>query len=76
MARLASLMEWKPGTVVADVGAGDGRYSFAAAAKVGSSGRVYATEIDEKKLEELRRRLLRCHLFAAGVPPLDQARGV
>ena len=59
MARLASLMEWKPGTVVADVGAGDGRYSFAAAAKVGSSGRVYATEIDEKKLEELRAEVKR-----------------
>ena len=52
--RLAALMEWKPGTVVADIGAGDGAYSFAAMAHVGDTGRVYATEIDEKKLEELR----------------------
>ncbi|MGA8144715.1 MAG: methyltransferase domain-containing protein [Candidatus Acidiferrales bacterium] len=54
IARLAELMQWKPGTVVADIGAGDGSYSFEAAKIVGSSGRVYATEIDSAKLKELR----------------------
>jgi len=57
--RLAGLMEWKPGTVVADIGAGDGRYSFAAVEHVGASGRVYATEIDTKKLEELKAEVVR-----------------
>jgi ubiquinone/menaquinone biosynthesis C-methylase UbiE len=52
--RLAQLMQWKPGAIVADVGAGDGGYSFAAAEKVGPSGRVYATEIDPDKLKVLR----------------------
>ena len=52
--RLAALMEWKPGSVVADIGAGDGIYSFAAAEHVGATGKVYATEIDAKKLEELK----------------------
>jgi len=52
--RLAELMQWKAGTIVADVGAGDGTYSFEAAAKVGPSGRVYATEIDKEKLKNLR----------------------
>jgi ubiquinone/menaquinone biosynthesis C-methylase UbiE len=52
--RLAALMDWKPGTVVADIGAGDGTYSFPAAQQVGPSGRVFATEIDAKKLDELR----------------------
>jgi ubiquinone/menaquinone biosynthesis C-methylase UbiE len=52
--RLAQVMQWKPGTNVADVGAGDGTYSFAAAEKVGPSGRVYATEIDPEKLKALR----------------------
>ena len=52
--RLAALMGWKPGTTVADIGAGDGKYSFAAAQQVGAAGKVYATEIDAKKLEELR----------------------
>ena len=52
--RLAALMEWKPGTVVADIGAGDGEYTFAAVERVGASGKVFATEIDAKKLAELR----------------------
>jgi ubiquinone/menaquinone biosynthesis C-methylase UbiE len=52
--RLAEVMHWKAGTNVADVGAGDGTYSFEAAEKVGPSGRVYATEIDKEKLEILR----------------------
>jgi ubiquinone/menaquinone biosynthesis C-methylase UbiE len=62
IARLAGLMQWKPGTVVADIGAGDGRFSFAAAAKVGPTGRVYASEIDEKKLDELRAEVKRRNL--------------
>jgi ubiquinone/menaquinone biosynthesis C-methylase UbiE len=52
--RLAELMEWKPGTIAADIGAGDGKYTFAAAEHVGTSGKVYATEIDAKKLAELK----------------------
>jgi ubiquinone/menaquinone biosynthesis C-methylase UbiE len=52
--RLAELTQWKVGTIVADVGAGDGTYSFVAAQKVGPSGRVYATEIDTEKLKNLR----------------------
>jgi ubiquinone/menaquinone biosynthesis C-methylase UbiE len=54
IARLAKLMQWKQGTIVADIGAGDGSYSFVAAGIVGSSGRVYATEIDQQKLKQLR----------------------
>ena len=54
MTRLAELMQWKTGTVVADIGAGDGQYSFAAERLVGASGKVFATEIDQKKIEELR----------------------
>ncbi len=54
IARLAELTHWKAGTIVADVGAGDGTYSFMTAQKVGPSGRVYATEIDTEKLQQLR----------------------
>jgi ubiquinone/menaquinone biosynthesis C-methylase UbiE len=52
--RLAELTQWKAGTIVADVGAGDGTYSFVAAQKVGPLGRVYATEIDTEKLKNVR----------------------
>jgi ubiquinone/menaquinone biosynthesis C-methylase UbiE len=54
VARLAALMDWKEGTTVADIGAGDGTYTFAAVQHVGSSGKVFATEIDPKKLDQLR----------------------
>jgi ubiquinone/menaquinone biosynthesis C-methylase UbiE len=52
--RLAVLMGWKAGIFVADIGAGDGKYTFAAVERVGAAGKVYATEIDAKKLAELR----------------------
>ena len=52
--KLAELMAWKAGTVVADIGAGDGKYTLAAVEWVGASGKVFATEIDAKKLAELR----------------------
>lgn len=62
MKRLSALMEWKPGTVVADIGAGDGRYAFAAAQLVGASGKVFATEIDHEKLAALRSEVTKRHL--------------
>src|SRR5260370_4267885 len=36
--RLAALMEWKPGTIAADIGAGDGRDTFAAGGARGGCG--------------------------------------
>ena len=52
--RLAELMGWKAGTIVADIGAGDGAYTFTAVERVGATGRVYATEIDAKKIAALK----------------------
>jgi ubiquinone/menaquinone biosynthesis C-methylase UbiE len=52
--KLAALMDWKAGTVVADIGAGDGSYAFAAVEQVGATGKVFATEIDAEKLKALR----------------------
>ena len=57
--RLAELMGWKAGTIVADIGAGDGKYTFAAVERVGAAGKVYATEIDAKKLAELKEEVAR-----------------
>lgn len=54
ISRLAEEMQWKPGMTIADIGAGDGSYSFAAEKIVGASGHVYATEIDSAKLATLR----------------------
>jgi ubiquinone/menaquinone biosynthesis C-methylase UbiE len=60
--KLAALMDWKQGTAVADIGAGDGRYAFAAADIVGTSGRVFATEIDKEKLAKLRDEITKRNL--------------
>lgn len=59
MKRLAALMQWKPGTVAADIGAGDGRFTFAAVEHLGASGKIYATEIDTNKLEELKTQVVK-----------------
>jgi ubiquinone/menaquinone biosynthesis C-methylase UbiE len=57
--RLGELMSWRPGEVVAEIGAGEGQMSFTAAALVGAEGHVYSTELDEKKLAHLREEVSR-----------------
>ena len=51
--RLAVLLKWRTGSVAAEIGAGDGRITVAAADRVGVGGRVCATELDVKKLTHL-----------------------
>ena len=53
--RLTALLNWQPGSVVGDIGAGDGEMTLLAAARVGTTGRVYATEIDSEKLQKLEK---------------------
>jgi ubiquinone/menaquinone biosynthesis C-methylase UbiE len=53
--RLARVMNWKAGQVIADVGAGEGEIGFAAAAAVGETGKVYLTELDEDKFAALQK---------------------
>ncbi len=48
-----------PGTQVADIGAGDGYYTVRLARRVGSSGRVYATDVEATHLKRLEERLQR-----------------
>jgi len=52
--RIARALDLRPGSVVADVGAGDGSYAIALAAIVGPGGHVFATELDDEALEEVR----------------------
>jgi len=46
----------KAGSVVADVGAGEGYFTFHLASRVGSTGRVYAEDILDNRLEKIRSR--------------------
>jgi ubiquinone/menaquinone biosynthesis C-methylase UbiE len=52
--RLAAWLEVQPGARVADLGAGDGTFTVALARRAGSSGHVYAIEIEDEQLEDIR----------------------
>jgi predicted methyltransferase len=54
--RLKSLLGLRPGSRVADLGAGNGDMAARIGSMVGLRGQVHAIEIDSKKLETLRRR--------------------
>jgi len=45
----------KAGSTVADVGAGEGYFTFRLAARVGPTGKVYAEDILDDRLEQIRR---------------------
>ncbi len=51
--RLVEVLGLKPGARVADVGAGVGNMSVRIASLVGSTGRVYAIEVEPRKLKKL-----------------------
>src|SRR6187549_2418124 len=50
-------LELKPGMVIADIGAGSGYYSTRIAKRVGPTGRVYATDIQQGMIDILDRRI-------------------
>ena len=54
MRRLRQVLALEAGSVVADVGAGKGELTVALAREVSSNGRVFSTEIDARRLKEIR----------------------
>ncbi len=60
--QVADALELEIGMRVADVGAGDGEWSVELAARVGETGHVYATEVDEDDLEDVRQRFAKAGL--------------
>ncbi|HTQ56150.1 MAG TPA: methyltransferase domain-containing protein [Bryobacteraceae bacterium] len=53
-ARLSTFLNWQPGSVVAEIGAGQGQFTLIAAERVGAAGRVYTTELDAGKFAHLQ----------------------
>ena len=49
----------KPGMVIAEIGAGRGRYVVLMAKRVGETGKIYANDIDKKALDYLEYRCKR-----------------
>jgi len=54
VAELAVLLQWRPGDIVADIGAGKGKLTVFTAERIGPSGRVYGTEMDREKFAALQ----------------------
>src|SRR5688572_28049343 len=52
--KLIDLLQLKPGSVVAEIGAGNGALTVALARHVGSTGLVYTTELGADRLRRLR----------------------
>jgi ubiquinone/menaquinone biosynthesis C-methylase UbiE len=67
--RLAELLEVRTGMIVAEIGAGDGELALDFARRVGPSGRVYATEIEVEKLDEIREAARKADLANVEVLP-------
>ena len=60
--RVMDLLHIKPGSVVADIGAGGGWFSVRAARRVAPNGRVIAEEINPKAITAIQQRAQREHL--------------
>jgi SAM-dependent methyltransferase len=53
---IVEMLAIKPGSTVAEIGAGNGAMAVRIAKKVGLAGRVFATEIDPALVKKIRRR--------------------
>ena len=63
----------KPGMVVAEIGAGKGRYVVQLALRVGETGKVYAEDIDSAALDHLAKRCNRWNLKVVGIFITDKS---
>ncbi len=55
--RIVDTLKLAAGMVAADVGAGEGKFTAVLARGVGPAGRVYATEVEQDKLDEVKTRM-------------------
>jgi ubiquinone/menaquinone biosynthesis C-methylase UbiE len=60
--RLTELLELREGSTVADIGAGSGPLTIRIAQLVGPTGRVFATDVNPKRLEEIREAVAKAGL--------------
>jgi ubiquinone/menaquinone biosynthesis C-methylase UbiE len=62
IAKFLELAPLREGQTVAEIGAGEGKLAMAAARAVGSAGRVYANELDEKRIAGMKAALAKAKL--------------
>lgn len=68
--RIAEVLGVEEGMKVADIGAGDGRWTLDLARRVGPAGHVFATEVDADTIEATRR-----HVEEAGLANVTVVEG-
>jgi len=71
---IATLLAVRPGSTVAEVGAGHGQMAIRMAQKVGLAGHVYASEIDPVRIAEIQQRARDAgldNLTAVTADPID-----
>src|SRR5579864_3735283 len=69
--KLAVALNWKAGLTIAEIGAGKGEMTVGAAQRVGPSGHVFSTELDPKRLPDIKanvtkRKLANVTIIKAG----------
>lgn len=64
---LMAALAFKPGEIVADIGAGSGYFSWRIAQKIGAEGKIYAVEIQQEMLD-----ILMANMKTRGVAPRVQ----
>ena len=71
-------LDVREGDHVADFGAGSGAYAFAVAKRVGSSGRVYAIDVQKDLLAKLKNEAHHQHISNIEIiwSDLDEKKGV
>lgn len=55
--RVIEILRLQPGSTIADVGAGDGEWAVNLAEHVGDEGHVWATEVEQKDVRAIERRV-------------------
>lgn len=53
VAEMVATLQLQPGQRAADIGAGDGTFTFPIAEKVGTNGIVYAVEVEDDKVQKI-----------------------
>ena len=60
--RLIKALDLRPGSVVAELGAGDGELTVLMAKAVGDTGRVFSTEVNPERVQQISRTVERAGL--------------
>jgi ubiquinone/menaquinone biosynthesis C-methylase UbiE len=71
--KLATILDWKSGCIVAEIGAGRGKMTVEAAERVGSSGHMFSTELDPERLADIKRIVAKRKLANVSVVKAGEA---